>query len=69
MKAWKELRDQFESNEIEMQKILISEAENIKKNHPNHLTNYLENKSNEFAFKAMEIASDMADKLKLGNKN
>ncbi|MCD4680329.1 MAG: hypothetical protein K8S00_08075, partial [Bacteroidales bacterium] len=62
---WKELRNQFESNEIEKQEIIISEAEDINKNHPNQLSNYLENRSKEFAFKAMKLASDMIDSLEL----
>ncbi len=67
MKDWIKRRNQFESNEIEIQDIIISEAENIKKNHPNHQSSYLEKRSEEFAFKAIRLASDMIDSLK--NKN
>jgi dipeptidase len=65
MKAWNELRNKFESNEIEKQKIIISEAESIMKNNPGHLSSYLENRSKVFALKALRLASDMTDSLEL----
>ena len=68
MKDWNELRNQFESNEIEKQEIIISEAEKIKIKYPDQLSNYLENRSEEFAFKAMKLASDMIDSFKLKNE-
>ncbi|NOY37665.1 MAG: C69 family dipeptidase [Chlorobi bacterium] len=62
MKAWNVLRDQFESNEIKRQKMIIREAGNIKEDHPGQLNDYLENRSKEFAFKALKLTSDMITK-------
>ncbi|NOQ28379.1 MAG: C69 family dipeptidase [Bacteroidales bacterium] len=67
MKAWKELRNQLESNGIEKQEIILREAENRLKNNPNQLSSYLENRSKEFAFKAIRLASDMTDSLENNN--
>lgn len=69
MKAWKELRKQLESKEIEIQNIIIREAKNIKKNHPNQLSNYLESRSEEFTSKAVTLASEMIDSLELKHEN
>lgn len=63
MKAWNELRNRFESSAIEKQEKIISEAEGGLKNNPNQLNSYLENRSKEFAFKALRLASDMIDSL------
>ncbi len=68
MKDWNELRNQFESNEIKKQEIIISEAEKIMINFPDQLSNYLGNRSDEFAFKAVKFASDMIDSFKLKNE-
>ncbi len=67
MKAWIELRNKFESNEITIQESIINEAEIIKNNQPNKLSNYLENISEEYAFKALKLASEMTDSLELKN--
>lgn len=69
MKSWEKHRNQFESNEIELQEIIIREAENIKKNNPNQLSNYLGNRSEEFALKSLKLVSEMTDSLELKNEN
>ena len=63
MKDYNELRNQFETREFEAQLSLIREAENI--NHPNQLSDYLDKRSEEFASKAMNLASVAIDSLEL----
>jgi len=69
MKDWVELRNQFEAMEIEAQPDLIREAENIRIKHPKQLNSYLDQRSEAFASKAIELASEMIDSLEFKNEN
>ena len=65
MKDWLDLRNQFESMEIEAQSEIIREADNIRIKDPIQLSAYLNKCSEESAAKAVKLASDMIDSLEL----
>ncbi|MGZ2369269.1 C69 family dipeptidase [Ancylomarina sp. YFZ004] len=69
MKDWIDLRNQFEAMEIETQPEIIREAENIRIKHPNQLSLNLDKRSEAFASKAIELASEMIDSLEFKNEN
>jgi len=68
MRDWMELRNQFEEEEIKAQQGIISEAENVRNKNLKQLGGYLDKRSEEFAFKAVKLASDKIESFELTDK-
>ena len=68
MKAWLDLRNQYETRVIEAQSDIIHKAEIIRVKYPKKLPSYLDKCCEDAALKALKLAYDMIDSLEFKNE-